>query len=160
MREFGVAASCPSPRRDTSCHRRRVSWSPRLLPVVLTLLAFMFGETSAASAAALKAMWGPGVHDGASVFPAYRELGVKVYEDVLRWNAIAPRRPHHARDPRDPAYVWPAEVTRAVAEAKRYGMKVALEIIGSPRWANGGLSPAWVPLRLSYYADFAVAAAR
>jgi hypothetical protein len=56
--------------------------------------------------------------------------------------------------------VWPAEVGKSIAQAKRYGMQVALQIIGSPRWANGNLPPAWVPLRLRYYSNFAVAAAR
>jgi hypothetical protein len=94
------------------------------------------------------------------LFPTFNELGVKLYEDGLSWNLIAKRRPKHPRDPNDPAYAWPSEVTRSIAEAKRYGMQVALEIIGSPRWANGGLPPVWVPLRLRYYSDFAVAAAR
>ncbi len=114
----------------------------------------------AASDGVNKAIWGPSIRDGVSSFPIYRELGTKVYEDVLRWNEIALHRPRHPRDPRDPAYVWPAEVTRAVAEAKRYGMQVALQIIGSPRWANGNLTPQWVPLRLRYYADFAYAASK
>lgn len=115
---------------------------------------------AAAGTGGVKAMWGPGVRDGASQFPIYRELGVKIYEDVLRWNIIAARRPRHARNPSDPAYAWPREVTRSVAEAKRYGIRVALEIIGAPGWANGGLPPVWVPRRKSYYTDFARAAAR
>jgi len=105
-------------------------------------------------------MWGPGSLHGVSLFPTFNELGVKVYEDALHWNLIALRRPRHPTDSRDPAYDWPSEVTRAVAEAKRYGMQVALEIIGSPSWANGGLPPAWIPLRLRYYTDFAIAAAK
>jgi len=125
-----------------------------LVPLIVCLAAVP------AHGSALKAIWGPGTHDGVSQFPIYRELGIRLYEDALHWNAIASRRPRHPRDPHDPAYAWPTEVTRTVAEAKRYGMKVALEIIGSPRWANGGLPPAWVPLRLRYYADFALAAAR
>jgi hypothetical protein len=108
----------------------------------------------------LKAIWGPATHDGVSQFPVYRQLGDRVYEDLLRWDSIARRRPRNPRDPNDPAYVWPAEVNSSVREAGRYNMRVALEIIGSPRWANGGKPPRWAPHRASDFANFAVAAAR
>jgi hypothetical protein len=141
------------------------SMSRGAVPAAAVAIALALGVpgTSAgatASAAPLKAMWGPATRNGVSLFPTFRDLGVKVYEDDLPWNAIARRRPRNARNPNDPAYVWPAEVTSAVASAKRYGMGVALEIIGTPRWANGGKTPRWVPHRLRDYADFAVAAAR
>jgi hypothetical protein len=128
-----------------------------LFPVLLSGLCV---AASTAHASALKAMWGPSTRDGVSLFPTFKELGVRIYEDDLHWDAIAARRPRHPRNPDDPAYAWPAEVTSAVAEAKRYRMHVALEIIGSPRWANGGRSPKWAPRRPRDYADFAIAAAR
>ncbi len=128
--------------------------------VALTVCLVPGIAASTAHAGGVKAMWGPALRDGVSEFPTYRELGVKVYEDVLRWNLIAQHRPRNPRNPRDRAYVWPAEVTRSVAEAKHYGMRVAFEIIGSPEWANGHLPPKWVPLRLRYFSDFAVAAAK
>jgi hypothetical protein len=127
---------------------------------ILVILACALPFSSDAQAGALKAMWAPGFRDGVSLFPTFRELGATVYEDTLSWSQISTRRPHNARNPRDPAYVWPSEVTRSIAEAKRYGMKVALEIIGTPAWANGGKPPKWIPRRKRYYADFAVAAAR
>jgi hypothetical protein len=113
-----------------------------------------------AKSAPLKGIWGPATRDGVSLFPVYRQLGDKLYEDDLHWNLIALRRPKHPRDPHDPAYAWPAEVTSAVAQARRYRMQVALQIIGSPRWANGGKAPKWAPHRIGDYADFAIAAAR
>jgi hypothetical protein len=113
-----------------------------------------------AHAAGAKGIWGPPTHNGNSLFPVYRELGVSVYEDDLRWNAIATRRPRHPRNPRDPAYTWPSEVTRAVREARHYGMQVALQIIGAPRWANGNKPPIWATFDARRFADFAVAAAR
>jgi hypothetical protein len=97
---------------------------------------------------------------GASVFPTFHELGVNVYEDDLHWNAIAVRRPVHPRDPSDPAYVWPSEVNTAIAQARRYRVRVALQIIGSPTWANGGHTPRWAPRYDSDLANFAIAAAR
>ncbi len=127
------------------------------IAVVLTLLSF---TSSFARASATKAMWGPAVHDGASLFPTYRELGVKIYEDRLRWSEIAPSRPRVSRNPNDRAYVWPIEVTKAVAEAKRYHMRVALQIIDAPKWANGGKPSNWVPTNPQDYANFAIAAAK
>ena len=67
----------------------------------------------------LKAIWGPAVHNGVSLFPTYQDLGIKIYEDDLAWFQVAPRRPHTPSNPEDHAYVWPAEVTQAVTEAKR-----------------------------------------
>jgi hypothetical protein len=115
---------------------------------------------ASSSAEALKAMWGPVIHDGISLFSTYRELGVNIYEDRLNWSLIAPRHPRSPTNPNDPAYAWPAEVTTAVAEAKRYHIQVALEIIGAPRWANGGRPFNWAPRDPQDYADFAIAAAR
>jgi hypothetical protein len=130
------------------------------LSMVVALLLLSPASTSLARASATKAMWGPYTHDGTSLFPTYRELGVKIYEDHLFWSTIAPRRPQHPTNPNDPAYVWPAEVTQAVAEAKRYGIQVALQIIGAPTWANGGKPWNWAPSNPQDYANFAIAAAK
>jgi hypothetical protein len=117
-------------------------------------------QPASASASLLKAMWGPSARNGVSVFPTFKELGVKIYEDDLHWDVIAQRRPRNPRRPNDPAYVWPAEVTSAVAQASRYGMQVALQIIGAPGWANGQKPAKWAPHRPRDYANFAIAAAR
>jgi hypothetical protein len=85
---------------------------------------------------------------------------VSLYEDDLNWSLIAVRRPKHPRSPHDPAYVWPPEITRAVGEAKRYGMQVALQIIGAPGWANAHKPPQWATFDPRAYADFAIAASR
>jgi hypothetical protein len=105
-------------------------------------------------------MWGPATLDGVSLFPTYRELGVKIYEDRLPWQSIATRRPRNASNPKDPAYKWPVEVTKAVAEAKRYHMQVALQISGAPQWANGNKPWNWAPKNSEDYANFAIAAAK
>jgi hypothetical protein len=128
--------------------------------VLLISLIIAWVHAGAAGASALKGIWGPAERNGVSLFPVYRELGDRLYEDDLHWNLIARRRPRHPRDPGDPAYKWPAEVTGAVGEAPRFGMRVALQIIGSPRWANGGKGPQWVPHRARDFADFAAAAAK
>jgi hypothetical protein len=137
--------------------RRWRSW-----PVTLALALLLFVSTADARAGATyeKAVWGPSVRNGVSQFPIYRDLRVRIYEDQLRWDSIAMRRPSSPRDPKDPAYAWPAEVTTAVAEAKRYHMQVALQIIGAPQWANGGKPSNWAPTKPQDYANFAIAAAR
>jgi hypothetical protein len=140
--------------------RRLLARGLGLMASVSALLVSSSVQAPPAQATAVKAMWGPSVRDGVSVFPAFRDLGVKIYEDDLRWNLIARRRPRNPRNPNDPAYAWPAEVTSAVARATHYRMQVALQIIGSPRWANGGKPPKWAPHHPRAYADFAIAAAR
>jgi hypothetical protein len=131
-----------------------------LLGCTLVLFINRGVEPYQASAAAAKAIWGPSARDGRSLFPIYRELGVTIYQDDLFWNQIAPRKPKHQRDPRDPAYVWPTEVSRAITEAKRYGMQVALQIIFAPGWANGNKPPRWATFNPRAYSNFAIAAAR
>ncbi len=130
------------------------------LSMAVALISLSLATSSPARASATKAIWGPAIHDGASLFPTYRDLSVKIYEDRLYWSSVAPRRPDHPLNPNDPAYIWPAEVTRAVAEAKRYHMQVALQIVGAPEWANGGKPWNWAPTNPQDYADFAIAAAR
>jgi hypothetical protein len=132
------------------------------MPLAVALAStLMFGSGAEnTSAAALKAMWGPGMRNGISLFPIYSELGTKIYEDGLFWSSIARRRPRHPRSPSDPAYVWPIEVTRAVREASHYRMRVALQIVGAPRWANGNKPPRWATFDPRSYADFAIAASK
>jgi hypothetical protein len=142
---------------------------PRLLAIVAAIVALGSLGFSGAGATALpggardsplKAMWGPAIHDGVSLFPTYRDLGVRIYEDDLHWDTTAVHRPRNPLDPDDPAYTWPTEVTRAVSEARRYHIQVALQLVGAPEWANGGKPWNWAPENPQDYADFAIAAAR
>jgi hypothetical protein len=147
------------------CARGAVGHWDRARALAAIVFAFAvvatgFGDPAQAAAVAQKGIWGPPTHNGSSLFPVYRELGVTLYEDDLHWNAIASRRPRHPRNPRDPAYAWPSEVTRAVSEARRYGIQVALQIIGAPQWANGNKSPKWATFDTRRFADFAIAAAK
>jgi hypothetical protein len=126
----------------------------------VTLMAAL-AHVPAASAGAVKSIWGPTVlPNGHSAFPVYRDLGVQDLQYQLHWWTAAPTRPAHPRDPDDPAYHWPVAVTRAVAGARKNGMTVSLMIIGSPPWANGGRAHAWAPTSKQDFADFAEAASR
>jgi hypothetical protein len=134
----------------------------RLLCILLgaALLAVAAAAPSQARFSPKKAIWGPGYVSGVSQFPRYRELGVGIYQAQVLWAEVATARPRRPRDPRDPAYRWSPELVRDVAEARRNGMRVALMLIGAPRWANGGRPWNWAPRRERDFADFAYAAAR
>ena len=107
-----------------------------------------------------KGFWGPSEIAGVSQFPLYERLGVTVYQTQLRWAEIAPTRPRDAKDPTDPAYVWPADMDRVIADASAHGMSVLIMLFGAPQWANGGRGPTWAPRRAADFAAFARAAAR
>jgi hypothetical protein len=107
-----------------------------------------------------KSIWGPTEAGGRSLFPAYRDLGIGIYQFDLRWYRTAKQRPADPTDPNDPAYAWPAELDQAVAEAAATGMEVSIRILGTPLWANGGRNARFVPDNPGDYADFAVATAK
>jgi hypothetical protein len=121
--------------------------------------AVLAASPAGAGAAANKAIWGPAEVDGRSQFPIYHDLGVDIYQAKLDWDQVAPTRPAHPKDPADPAYRWPAELDFVMKEAKRYRMRVALQVIFSPRWANGGRPPQWAP-KARAFARFTIAAAK
>jgi hypothetical protein len=128
--------------------------------VAVAATAWMSVSAAGAHFSARKAIWGPAVHGHTSLWPTYKKLGIGIYEDTLDWSFVASRRPRDPLNPNDPAYLWPAEVTRAVAEAAHYHIRVALMLTRSPRWANGNRPSQWAPLQASAFADFAIAAAR
>ncbi|MDX6225586.1 MAG: polysaccharide biosynthesis protein PslG [Frankiales bacterium] len=107
-----------------------------------------------------KSIWGPVNFNGRSQFPIYHDLGVGIWQDAINWDQVAPSRPASPRDPADPAYQWPAELDQAVREARKYRIRIALQIRFAPTWANGGRAPNWAPSRASDFADFLKAAAR
>ena len=107
-----------------------------------------------------KSLWGPSVREGVSQFPIYADLGAGIWQTNLTWSDVARRRPARPRDPSDPAYAWPAELDAAIAGARAHGIAVALLVMGTPRWANGGRSPRWAPNHPGDYARFLTAASR
>jgi hypothetical protein len=123
-------------------------------------LAATVPGTASAAPSSKKAIWGPVERDGRSQFPIYHKLGAGTFQMSISWRAIARQRPAHPRDPSDPAYVWPTEVDRAVAQGHRYKIRVMVAVAGSPRWANGGRGRAWAPKHPSDYGHFMAAAAK
>jgi hypothetical protein len=124
------------------------------------LAALIVLLTPAGAHAFSKAIWGQVYRNGVNQFPLYRQLGVKIFEVDLPWAQVAPTRPAHATRPSDPAYQWPAEVAQAVTQARSFHMRVLLQIIGAPPWANGGHPSSWAPRDPADFAAFATAAAR
>jgi hypothetical protein len=136
------------------CGRRDVV---RLFAAVLAAV-FLALTAPATADAALKAIWGPTtLPNGESAFPVYEDLGVEVLQIPVRWSAIAPSRPAEPRNPDDPAYRWAPDLDTAVAEARRYGIRIALMVLTAPPWANGGHDHRYAPLDPRDYADFLVA---
>jgi len=121
----------------------------------VTLLA-----PASAEATRKKAIWGPIDVNGVSQFPVYKELGVGIYQMQLSWAGTARSRPADPRNPADPAYVWPAQIDRAVTEGARNGITVSLLVMQTPPWANGGREWRWAPTQPQDYADFVEAASR
>src|SRR5205807_749361 len=94
-------------------------------------------------------------------FPLYHKLGVSIYEAQLRWDEVAPKRPAHPTNPHDPAYHWPSDIGPAISRARRLHIRVLLQVITAPPWANGGHHESgWAPRHPAAYAQFVTAAAR
>src|SRR5215207_11088083 len=104
----------------------------RAIAVAFALCLTLHAVPTAEAAPSIKkAIWGPAKVDGRSQFPIYRDLGVGIYQTALPWNTVAPTRPAGPTDPADPAYRWPADLDFIVREARRYGIRVAVQLIFS-----------------------------
>lgn len=107
-----------------------------------------------------KGFWGPGFKAGTDPFPIFRQLGVSIVQQELNWNTVAPTPPRHATDPKDPAYVWPASLGQEISEARKFHMRILLQVVFAPAWANGGHPLNWAPIHNADFAAFVTAAAR
>lgn len=133
----------------------------RRLAVAVVVLAGLAALAPAGASAFTKAVWGPVTYRGTNQFPLYKTLGAHIYETSLDWNTVAPHKPTHPSEPDDPAYRWPASLTTEITEARKYGMRVLIQVANAPGWANGGHGGAgWAPTSPLTYAAFVQAAAR
>lgn len=126
-----------------------------VVAALVTLAAFPAGAQAFS-----KAIWGNVYRGGVNQFPMYHELGVRIYEADLNWAQIAPTQPTDGQNPRDPAYRWPLGVAEAISQARIYHMRVLLQVIFTPPWANHGQAENVPPASPALYGDFAKAAAR
>jgi hypothetical protein len=135
--------------------------TPKRIFRVAALLAMLACVGPVGSAAAFsKAIWGDVYRNGKSQFPLYHKLGVSIFELGVNWSQVAPTRPAHPADPKDPAYAWPAEVDQAIAQARRYHIRILVQLNNAPRWASGHANPSYAPRHPADFATFAAAAAR
>jgi Family of unknown function (DUF5722)/Cellulase (glycosyl hydrolase family 5) len=79
--------------------------------------------------------------------------GATVIHTTASWAQIAPTRPTVASNGDDPVYRL-GDLDELVANASTDGMRVLIDVSGTPKWANGGKSQNHMPRRLSDLTTF------
>jgi Cellulase (glycosyl hydrolase family 5) len=87
-----------------------------------------------------------------------RSTNATIVRTLVTWANVAPRRPRNATNPFDPAYRF-ADLDEFVRNAQARDMEVLITIWGTPRWANGGKTPNFLPRRMSDLTAFSRAVA-
>ena len=95
--------------------------------------------------------WSP---DRAQNLQAAGAEGASIIHTTANWATIAPKRPASPADFTDPAYRLD-DLDELVAQASANGMRVMIDITGTPRWANGNKSPNHMPKKLADLQNFA-----
>lgn len=83
-------------------------------------------------------------------------LGVDLVRLTLRWDTVAPKAPATPRDPADRAYDWDL-YDPILQRLHAAHIDVLLSLWGTPRWANGGRAPNYLPNDSSALGSFAYA---
>ena len=73
--------------------------------------------------------------------------GGSIIHTTASWPQLAPKRPANALNGSDPAYRL-TDLDDLVYTSARYGMRVMIDISGTPKWANGGKAPNVMPKKL------------
>jgi hypothetical protein len=73
--------------------------------------------------------------------------GASVIHTTATWASLAPTRPAVASDGADPAYRL-NDLDELVFQAGIFGLRVMINVTGTPKWANGGKAPNVLPKRL------------
>jgi cellulase (glycosyl hydrolase family 5) len=79
--------------------------------------------------------------------------GASVIHTTASWVGIAPTKPANAANGDDPAYKL-ADLDELVFQSGLYGLRVMIDINGTPKWANGGKAPNVMPTRLADLTTF------
>ena len=95
--------------------------------------------------------WSP---DRATNLQRAAEDGASVIHTTATWATIAPTKPANAANGDDPAYHL-NDLDELVEHASLYGLRVMIDINGTPKWANGGKSPNRMPNSMSTLTTFA-----
>jgi hypothetical protein len=80
--------------------------------------------------------------------------GASVIHTTASWAGLAPTKPANAANGDDPAYKL-ADLDELVFQSGLYGLRVMIDINGTPKWANGGKAPNVMPTHLSDLTTFA-----
>jgi hypothetical protein len=80
--------------------------------------------------------------------------GASVIHTTASWAALAPTKPANPANGDDPAYRL-SDLDELVFQSGLYGLRVMIDINGTPKWANGGKAPNVMPNRLGDLTAFA-----
>ena len=94
----------------------------------------------------------------ASMLDQVRSTHATIVRTLVTWPNVAPKRPSNAADPFDPAYQFD-DLDELVRNAQARDMEVIITLWGTPKWANRGKTPNFLPTRLSDFTAFARAVA-
>jgi len=84
---------------------------------------------------------------------AAADTGASVIHTTANWATIAATRPANPSNGDDPAYGL-ADLDELVFQSGLHGLRVMIDITGTPKWANGNKSPNNMPTRLSDLTTF------
>ena len=139
---------------------------PVLARALVAALAAAVLALAAGSASAEERMW-IGFHDDPVLrygpdrlaeLDAVRAANATIVRTLVEWRSVAPARPRSAANPFDRAYRFD-DLDEFVRNAQERGMEVLMTIWGTPKWANGGKGPAFLPTRVADFQNFARALA-
>ena len=88
-----------------------------------------------------------------------RSTNATIVRTLVTWAVVAPTRPRNASNPFDPAYRF-EDLDELVRNAQARDLEVLITIWGTPKWANGGKTPNFMPRRLSDLTAFSRAVAQ
>jgi hypothetical protein len=94
--------------------------------------------------------WSP---DRAQNLQRAAAAGASIIHTTASWPQLAPTRPADASNGDDPAYHL-ADLDELVSQASANGMRVMINITGTPKWANGNTTPNHMPKRLGDLTTF------
>ncbi|MBA2383287.1 MAG: cellulase family glycosylhydrolase [Actinobacteria bacterium] len=86
------------------------------------------------------------------------DTNATILRTLVTWPNIAPTRPRNASNPFDPVYRF-NDLDELVRNAQARDLEVLITIWGTPKWANGGKTPNFLPRRMSDLTAFSRAVA-
>lgn len=86
------------------------------------------------------------------------DANATIVRTLVTWANVAPTRPANASNPFDRAYRF-NDLDELVRNTQERDMEVLITIWGTPKWANGGKTPNFLPTRMSDLTAFSRAIA-